>query len=79
MFGLEDDKKSPKSGEFTYELEKELKDPTQRREIQTRVELQIQKVKELLRSGDTKEEFDQFGLLLQGYESLLKVIARIKI
>jgi hypothetical protein len=79
MFGLEDDKKAPKGQEFSYELEKDLKNSAQRKEIQTHVEQQIQKIKDILRGGDTKEEFDQFGLLLQGYESLLKVIARVKI
>jgi hypothetical protein len=31
-----------------------------------------------LRSGENKEEFDKFGLLLHGYTSLLKVMARFR-
>lgn len=77
MFGLEDGK-TGKKGEFAYDLEKDLKDAKKRREIQNLVESKIQIIKDILRQGDTKEEFDQFGLLLQGYESLLKVLARVK-
>lgn len=75
MFGLEDQKKK-KGPEFVYELEKELKNPKKMQEIKKLVEVRTQKIKEQLRSGDNKEEYDRFGILLQGYTSLLKVIAR---
>jgi hypothetical protein len=75
MFGLESQKKK-KTETFVFELEAELKDPVKYREIKQRVEDQIQKVKNTLKAGDNKEEFDQFGVLLHGYTSLLKVMAR---
>jgi Family of unknown function (DUF5398) len=76
MFGLEDQKKKKPAQEFVFELEKELKDTQKNKEIRARIEARVQKIKENLRSGDIKDEFDRFGLLLQGYNSLLKVISR---
>lgn len=75
MFGLEDQKKK-KAEDFVFELERELKSAKKHQEIKQRVENRIQKTKEVLRSGENKEEFDKFGVLLHGYTSLLKVIAR---
>ena len=75
MFGLEDQKKK-KGDDFIFDLEKDLKNLKSHQEIKKRVENQIQKVKEVLRGGENKEEFDQFGVLLHGYTSLLKVMAR---
>ena len=75
MFGLEDQKKK-KADDFIFELEKELKNSKKHQELKKRVESRIQQVKEILRSGENKEEFDQFGQLLHGYTSLLKVMAR---
>lgn len=76
MFGLEKQKKK-KNEEFTFELEIELKDPKKRKEIRKKVEDRIQTMKQILRSGENKEEFDKFGVLLHGYTSLLKVIGRL--
>lgn len=76
MFGLEDQKKKKKNDDFTFDLENELKTPKKHQEIKKAVEGKIQKVKEVLRGGENKEEFDQFGILLHGYTSLLKVMAR---
>jgi hypothetical protein len=76
MFGLESHKKKKPTDEFVFELEKELKDPQKYKELRERVEGRIQKIKESLRSGDDQEEFNRFGLLLQGYNSLLKVMSR---
>lgn len=78
MFGLEDQKKKKPTEEFVFELEKELKNPAKHKEIQANTESRIQKIKENLRSGDDQQEFDRFGLLLQGYTSLLKVMSRFK-
>lgn len=75
MFGLENQKKK-KTEDFVFELEKELKNGKKHQELKKRIEGQIQKIKEVLRSGESKEEFDQFGILLHGYTSLLKVMAR---
>jgi hypothetical protein len=76
MFGLEDQKKKKMSEEFVFELEKDLKNPQKNKEIRQKVEERIQKIKETLRSGESQDEFDRFGLLLHGYTSLLKVISR---
>lgn len=76
MFGLEDQKKKKNTEEFIFDLEKELKISKKHKEIKKKVEDRIQKIKETLRSGENKEEFDKFGILLHGYTSLLKVMAR---
>ena len=76
MFGLESQKKKKPIEEFVFELEKELKNPKKHKELRQKVEERIQKIKDTLRSGENTEEFDRFGLLLQGYTSLLKVMSR---
>ncbi len=77
MFGLEDQKKKKQKGDdFVFDLEKELKNGKKNQELKKRIDGRIQKIKEVLRSGENKEEFDQFGLLLHGYTSLLKVMSR---
>lgn len=76
MFGLEDQKKKKEVEEFVFELEKDLKVSKKHKEIKQNVEEKIQRIKEVLRAGENKEEFDKFGALLHGYTSLLKVMAR---
>lgn len=76
MFGLENQKKK-KGPEFVFDLEKELGANAANKEMKRKIENRIQEIKEVLRSGDSKEEFDQFGILLHGYTALLKVISRI--
>jgi hypothetical protein len=75
MFGLENQKKK-KSEPFIFELEKELKDGRKYRELKKHIEDNLQKIKVQLQSGGEKQEFDEYGVLLYGYTSLLKVIAR---
>jgi hypothetical protein len=79
MFGLEDQQKNKGAPEFVFELEKELKDPKKHREIKKRIEQQIQEIKEQLRGGAEKQDFDQLGLMLHGYTSLLKIMSRFKV
>jgi hypothetical protein len=77
MFGLEGQKKKKPSDEFVFELEKELKDPAKHKQIKQKVEERLQKIKDILRTGgEDQEEFDRFGSLLHGYNSLLKVMSR---
>ena len=76
MFGLENQKKKKKIEEFVFELEKELKNPKLHQEIKQKVERRVQEIKEILRSGENKEDYDQLGVVLHGYTSLLKVISR---
>lgn len=77
MFGLEDQKKK-KGDEFIFELESELKDRGHYNKIKERIDSRVQLIKETLRSGESKEEFDRFGMLLHGYTAFLKVMARLK-
>lgn len=75
MFGLEDQKKKHPE-EFIFDLEKELKNPQKQKEIKARIEAKIQKIKESLRTGGEQSEFDSLGILLHGYNALLKVTSR---
>jgi len=75
MFGLEDQKKK-KNEEFIFDLEKDLKAAKKNLELKKKIENKIQRLKEVLRGGENKEEFDKFGVLLHGYTSLLKVMSR---
>jgi len=79
MFGLENQKKKKVVEEFVFDLEKELKVSKKQKELKDKVENRIQEIKEVLRSGENKEDFDKFGVLLHGYTSLLKVIARFNV
>lgn len=76
MFGLEDQKKKKPTEEFVFDLEKEVKNPKKYQDLKDHIEKQIQKIKNVLRTGENKEEFDYFGLLLHGYNALLKVLSR---
>lgn len=77
MFGLEGEKKKPE--EFVFDLEAELKSEKKHKEIIELVENRIQKIKDVLRGGGEKEEFEKYGILLHGYTSLLKVSSRIPV
>lgn len=78
MFGLEDQKKKKPAPEYVFDLEKELKDLAKQKQIKQKVEGQLQKIKEHLRTGgENQEDFEGFGLLLHGYNSLLKVMSRL--
>ena len=76
MFGLEDQKKKKTVKAFVFDLEKDLKDKRKFKELRKTIEDRIQDIKKILRSGENSEEFDQFGVLLHGYTSFLKVISR---
>lgn len=76
MFGLEDQKKKKKTEEFVFDLENELKNNKKHQTLKKKVEGRIQKIKDALRSGENKDEFDKFGVLLHGYTALLKVMSR---
>jgi len=75
MFGLENQKKK-KVEAFVFDLEKDWKNPAKHREMKEKIEARIQRIKTILKTGENKEEFDQLGILLHGYTSLLKVMAR---
>lgn len=76
MYGLEKQKNEKTPEPFVFDLETELKDRKKHKEIKDNIENRIQQVKQILQSGEDKGDFDKCGLLLHGYTSLLKVIAR---
>lgn len=76
MFGLEGQKKKKQNEDFVFELEKDLKSSNKHQELRKKTEEKIQKIKVALHTGQNQEEFDQYGTLLHGYTSLLKVLAR---
>lgn len=79
MFGLESDKGKKKSEAFVFDLEQELRDVKKQKEILEKIQDRLQQVKTVLRSGESKEEYNRLGTLLHGYTSLLKVITRVKV
>jgi len=78
MFGLENQKKKKKEEIFSFELEKELRDFDKNAAIGKRIENRLGVIKEILRAGENKDQFDKLGILLHGYASLLKVMTRFK-
>lgn len=77
MFGLGGSKKDEEEV-AKFELEFELENATKKREIKDGVVGRMQQIKNELRKGCEKEDFDSFGIILHGYASLLKVVARFK-
>lgn len=74
MFGMEKKPKELKT--FVFDLEKELSSEERRRELAKRIESRIQRIKDILHKGSKKEEFDQIGILLNGYHALAIVLGR---
>lgn len=77
MFGLEN-KRGKGNGKFTFELEKEMKDPKKGKDLLLKIEKRIHHIKNLLRQGKDKEAFQLLGVLLYGYASLVKVTSRVQ-
>ena len=78
MFGMSDKKKkeSPKEA-FLFDLEKELGDRAKAKEYAKRIEKHVLQIKELLRKGSKREDFDQLGVLLNGYHALAIILGRV--
>lgn len=74
MFGMEKKPKEVKS--FVFDLEKELSSEERRRDLAKRLEARIHRIKDILHKGSKKEEFDQLGILLNGYHALAIVLGR---
>ena len=75
MFGMEKQKKKGEAP-FLFDLEVELKDPEKQKEYAKRIEERVNKIKDLLRKGSKKEEYDYLGVLLNGYHALAVVLGR---
>lgn len=74
---MEDKKEKKKPGEdFSFDLEWDLQDQNKCKEILKQAELKEQKLKNSLRSGDEKEQIEHYNTILNGYQSLLKVVNR---
>ena len=72
MFGLKKDKKKHP---FEFDLEKDLRqDSKKRTKVIDDISHRKQELKTLLREGAKSNEFEECGLLLQGYEALERVI-----
>lgn len=75
MFGME--KKPTKEVKtFLFDLEKELVKEEYRAELAKKLESRIRKIKELLHQGAKKENYEQLGVLLNGYHALAIVLGR---
>jgi hypothetical protein len=74
MFGLEG--KDTEKVDFSYDIEKDLRDPKKSKEIKEELETRILNLKNLLRQGEDKEMFDTLGTLLHGYMAMKKVLER---
>jgi hypothetical protein len=74
MFGME--KKEGKQSVFLFDLEKELNKEENRAELAKRLQTRIIKLRDLLHSGTKREDFENLGILLNGYHALAIVLAR---
>jgi hypothetical protein len=77
MFGLENQKKKKKKEDFVFDLENELKVFKSHQNLKGLIEDRVHSIREILRKGDQKEDFDKIGVLLHGYTSFLKVMSRL--
>lgn len=75
MFGMEKQKKKGGSP-FVFDLEKDLSDMEKQKEYAKRIAERITKIKEYLRKGSKKEEYEYLGVLLNGYHALAIVLGR---
>ncbi|MBT13073.1 MAG: needle chaperone SctE [Oceanospirillaceae bacterium] len=75
MFGLGDKNKNEQD-DTVFDLEKDLQNSNERREIQQQIKTRMLEIKNLLRGGLDKSEFNDLGHVLHGYAALLKVVAR---
>lgn len=69
------DKKKDKQV-FLFDMEKELQNKDKQVEYAKRIEKKVLYIKELLRKGSKKDEFDYLGVLLNGYHALAVVLGR---
>jgi transcription termination factor NusB len=69
-----------KSGMFSFDLEKELKDDhTKAKKLLKEIEEKEHKLKNAIRSGAPKVEFEKMGVFLKAYQALHKVVTRLAV
>jgi hypothetical protein len=72
MYGLE------KEGKFDFDLEIEIKKkPKRKDEIVKEAKEKVTEIKTMLQAKDKSENFEKLGILLNGYDALVKVISKI--
>lgn len=79
MFGLEEHRGKKGEEEFIFELEREMLEDEKYKDLLISVEAKLQKIKEALRTGEEKENFERLGRVLHGYTSLMKVMNRCRV
>ena len=74
MFGM--GKKKSEAPVFLFDLEKELQEEGKAKEYAKRIEAKVFKIKEFLRKGSKKEDFEHLDILLNAYHALAVVLAK---
>lgn len=77
MFGMDKNKKKKGPAIAEFDLEQQLKDPKEIRQMQARIDGRVQQLKASLRAGTDKKGFDDVQTLLHGYLASQKVIGRL--
>ena len=74
MYGLEKKGKEP----FFFDLEEEIvKDPNKGKQYLDIAKKREEDLKARMRKGDQSDDFDQMGILLQGYKALDKILSKV--
>lgn len=78
MFGMEGQskKKNEANDKEYFDIEQDLKDPDYIKNLFESIENKLNIIKKSLREGDSKENFQKLGTLLQGYTGLTRVLLR---
>ncbi len=81
MYGLADKKggkkaQGPDPRGFRYDLENQIAKPDEFKKTMTHIDEKSQELKNLLRSGGSQIDLDQWTILLAGYQALKKVLTR---
>lgn len=72
---MEKKRRSP----HVFDLELDIKkDPSKAAEMSKSVDAKIAELKNLLRQGSGSQDFENYGVILQGYVALQRVLKRIK-
>lgn len=72
------DNKKNKSGMFSFDLEKELKeDHAKAKKLLKEIDEKQAKLKSAARSGASKEEFEKINTYINAYQALHRVVTRL--
>lgn len=72
------DQKKNKTGMFAFDLEKELKnDHAKAKQLLKEIDEKQNHLKQAIRHGASKEEFEKMGVYLKAYQALHKVVTRL--